>query len=129
MAQSVKCLPSAQVMISQSVSLSPTSGSVLTAQSLEPALDSVSSLSLCPSPAHALSLSVSKINKNIKKNFFNVPLDSIGQMWRLRQFLVSNKLPDAAGVTTTLGEAGAATSPSPSGPPPPQWTGGRLGGQ
>ena len=26
------------------------------------------SLSLCPSPAHALSLSVSKINKNILKN-------------------------------------------------------------
>ena len=36
---------------------------VLTAHSLEPALDSASpSLSLCSSPAHALSLSVSKIN-------------------------------------------------------------------
>ena len=32
----------AQVMISQSVSLSPVSGSVLTAQNLEPVLDSVS---------------------------------------------------------------------------------------
>ena len=40
-AQSVKGLTSAQVMISQFVSLSPASGSVLTAQSLEPALDSV----------------------------------------------------------------------------------------
>ena len=52
----------AQVMI-RSVSSSPVSGSVLTAWSLEPASDSVSSsLSLCPSPTHALSLSVSKIN-------------------------------------------------------------------
>ena len=48
-AQSVKCATSAQVMISQSVSSSPASGSVLTAQSLEPASDSVSP-SLCPSP-------------------------------------------------------------------------------
>ena len=42
MAQSVKCPTSAQVMISQFVSLSPMSGSVLIAQSLEPASDSVS---------------------------------------------------------------------------------------
>ena len=42
MSQSVKPLTVAQVMISQFVSLSPASGSVLTAQSLEPALDSVS---------------------------------------------------------------------------------------
>ena len=41
-AQSVKCLTLAQVMISQFVSLSPTSGTVLTAQRLKPALDSVS---------------------------------------------------------------------------------------
>ena len=47
----------AQVMISQFTSSSPTSGSVLTAQSLEPALDSVSP-PLCPFPAHALSLSL-----------------------------------------------------------------------
>ena len=57
MAQSIEHLTSAQVMISQSVNLSPASGSVLTAQSLELASDSVS-LSLCPSPAHALYLSV-----------------------------------------------------------------------
>ena len=52
-------------MISQFVGSSPTSGSVPTAQGLDPALDSVS-LSVCPSPAHTLSLSVSlsKINKN-----------------------------------------------------------------
>ena len=41
-AQSVKRLISAQVTISQSVSSSPTSGSVLTTQSLEPVSDSVS---------------------------------------------------------------------------------------
>ena len=66
MAQSVERPTSAQVVISQSLISSPASGSVLTAQSLEPASDSVSP-SLCPSPAHALSLSVSKINRNIKK--------------------------------------------------------------
>ena len=41
-AQSVKRLISAQVMISRSVSSSPVLGSVLTAQSLEPVSDSVS---------------------------------------------------------------------------------------
>ena len=45
-----------RVMISQFVGSSPTSGSVLTARSLEPASDSVSP-SPCPSSAHALSLS------------------------------------------------------------------------
>ena len=49
MAQSVEHLTSAQVTISRIMGLSPTSGSVLTAQSLEPASDS-GSLSLCPSP-------------------------------------------------------------------------------
>ena len=41
-AQSVERLTSAQVTISWSVSSSPASGSVLTAQSLEPVSDSVS---------------------------------------------------------------------------------------
>ena len=41
-AQSVERPTSAQVMISRLVSSSPASGSVLTAQSLEPASDSVS---------------------------------------------------------------------------------------
>ena len=41
-AQLVKRPTSAQVTISQSVGSSPTSGSVLTAQSLEPVSDSVS---------------------------------------------------------------------------------------
>ena len=57
MAQLVKHPTSAQVMNSRLVSSSPASGSVLTAQSLEPALDSVSpSLSAHPRLAPCLSL-------------------------------------------------------------------------
>ena len=48
-AQLVEGPTSGQVMISRFVGWNPASGSVLTAQSLEPALDSVS-FSLCPSP-------------------------------------------------------------------------------
>ena len=55
-AQSVKRPTSAQVMISWFMDLSPASGSVLTAQILDPASDSVSP-SLCSFPAHDLSLS------------------------------------------------------------------------
>ena len=54
----VKRQTSAQVMISRVMSSSPASGSVLTAQSLEPALDSVSPLCL-PLPC-SCSLSVSQ---------------------------------------------------------------------
>ena len=50
MAQSVERLTSAQVMISQFVSVSPALGSVLTTQSLEPALDSVSPSLFAPAP-------------------------------------------------------------------------------
>ena len=62
-AQLVMHLTSAQVTISPSLSLNPTSGSVLTTQNLEPALDSVPpslSLSLsAPSPlVFCLSLSL-----------------------------------------------------------------------
>ena len=68
-AQLVKRPTSAQVMISWFVSSSPASGSVLTAQSLKPDLDSVSPSLSVPPPTHALSLSLSlslsKINKNI----------------------------------------------------------------
>ena len=53
MAQSVKRLTSAQVMIAWFMSSSPESGSVLTAQSLEPAWDSVS-------PSLSLSLKMNK---------------------------------------------------------------------
>ena len=56
LAQSVVRPTSAQVMVLWFVTSSPALGSVLTARSLEPGSDSVS-LSLCPSPACALSLS------------------------------------------------------------------------
>ena len=55
-------------MISQFVGLSPALGSVLMAQSLEPASDSVSP-SLSAPPPLMLCLSPSKINKNIFKKF------------------------------------------------------------
>ena len=61
-AQSVKGLTSAQVMLSRFVSSSPMSGSVLTAQSLEPASDSVSPPLSAP-PLLMLCLSVSHKNK------------------------------------------------------------------
>ena len=54
----------AQVMISWSVSSSSVLGSVLTAQSLEPALDSVSPFLSGPP---LLILSLSKLNKYFKK--------------------------------------------------------------
>ena len=53
-AQSVKPLTSVQVMISQFVSSSPASGSVLTAQSLEP-LQMLCLPSLCAPPSCELS--------------------------------------------------------------------------
>ena len=60
-AQLVKFLTSAQVMLLQLMGLSPVSGSVLTAQSLEPASDSVSpSLSAPPLLPLSLSLSLSQ---------------------------------------------------------------------
>ena len=65
-AQSVKHQTSTQVMVSRFVGSSPTSGSVLTAQSLEPASDSVSP-SLSVPPLLTLCLSLSKINKHLKK--------------------------------------------------------------
>ena len=67
-AQSVEHPTSAQVMISQLVSSSPASGSVLTLQSLEPASDSVSPCLSAPPPL-TLCVSLSTINKQ-SKNFF-----------------------------------------------------------
>ena len=61
-AQSFERPTSAQVMISRLVSSSPTSGSVLTAQGLETASDSLSPLSLLLPCSHPVSLS--KINKD-----------------------------------------------------------------
>ena len=63
MAQSVKRPTSAQVMISWFVGSSPTSGPVLTAQSLEPPLDSVSPALSAPP---LLVLCLSKMNKTLK---------------------------------------------------------------
>ena len=64
-AQPVERPTSAQVTISWFSSSSPVSGSVLTA---EPGacFGFCVSLSLCPSHTHALSLSLSKINKHLK---------------------------------------------------------------
>ena len=65
MAQSVKRPTSAQVVILWFVGSGPASGSVLTAQSLKPALDSVSpSLSAPPPLVLALFLSLSLKNKH-----------------------------------------------------------------
>ena len=63
-AQSVQRLTSAQVMISRFVGSSPASGSVLTAQSLKAASDSVSpSLSLLLPSLHPFCLCLSLKNK------------------------------------------------------------------
>ena len=64
MAQSLKHSTSAQVMISQFVSLSLASGSVLTAQSLEPAWESESPPLSAPS---LLALYPSLKNKHLRK--------------------------------------------------------------
>ena len=66
MAQSVKRLTPAQVMISWFVSFSPESGSVLTAQSLEPTSDSVSPLSLPLPCSCSVSFCFSIINKTLR---------------------------------------------------------------
>ena len=66
--QLVKCPTSAQVMMSQLVSSSPASDSVLIARSLEPASDSVSLFHSAPlSLVLSLSLSLSLSLKNKKK--------------------------------------------------------------
>ena len=67
LAQSVKPPTSAQAVISRFVSSSPAAGSVLSAQGLEPASDSVSPSLSVPPPltlclSFSVSLSLSKIN-------------------------------------------------------------------
>ena len=69
-AQSVECLTSAQVMVPRFMASSPVLGSVLTAESLESASESVSpslSLSAPPPLVLCLCLSHSKINEHLKK--------------------------------------------------------------
>ena len=66
-AQSVRCPTSAQVMISWFWSSSPAPGSVLAAQSLEPAWDSVSPCLSLPLPdpcSFSVSVSLSKTNQH-----------------------------------------------------------------
>ena len=53
-------------MISRSVNFNPTLGSVVTAQSLKPALDSVYP-SLCPSPAPTVSVKNKQTSKKLKQ--------------------------------------------------------------
>ena len=66
--QWVKRPTSAQVKVSRFIGLSPASGSVLTAQSLEPVSGSVSpSLSLLLPCMHSVSVSLSLSKINIKK--------------------------------------------------------------
>ena len=65
MTQLVKHLTSTQVMISRFVSSTPASGSVLIAQSLEPASDSVSPLLSAPPPL--MLCLYQKMNKHLKK--------------------------------------------------------------
>ena len=100
MAQLVKCLTSAQVMILRFMSSSPALGSVLIAQSLEPASDSVSPslsapllLTLCLSVC--LSLSLSKIN--IKKAA-EIPHSS-GD-WKSGTKAPANLVPDESSLPT-----------------------------
>ena len=64
-AQFIGCPTSAQVMISQFASSSPTSGSVLAAKSLESASDSVSPSPLSAPPPLTLCLSLSQKKKKI----------------------------------------------------------------
>ena len=63
MAQSVKHPTSAQVMISWFMGSCPASGSVLPAQSLEPALDSLSSSHSVLPRSHYVSLCLNNNNK------------------------------------------------------------------
>ena len=74
-APSVKCLTPARVMISQFVISSPALGSVLTAQNLEPASDSVSlSVSAPPPLVFSLFLSLSNTYKHRKKAVLKIRL-------------------------------------------------------
>ena len=73
----------------------PALGSVLTAQSLEPASDSVSpSLSAAPLPPRSHSVSLSKIN--IKKNFFKENKQDFYRIYQQLEVSKSGCWPNAA---------------------------------
>ena len=78
MAQSVKRLTSAQIMVLQLVGSSPTSGSGLTAQESGGCFGCWVFLSLCPSPTHTLS--VSFYHKNKRFNYFTLPPPLLSQL-------------------------------------------------
>ena len=84
---------SAQVTISQSVSSGPTSGSVLTAQSLEPASRSVSP-SLSAPPLLTLCLSVTQKLINITKK--NLKIQD-GFQWLVKGSIQGPKITKALG--------------------------------
>ena len=91
MAQLVGCPTLAQVMISWFMSSSPTLGSVLTAQSLEPALDSVS-----PFLSNPPLLSLSKINnKHLKKLLISELEQWTGAGWVGLYFTAPSQSPSA----------------------------------
>ena len=91
MAQWIKCPTSAQVMISQFVGSSPTLGSVLTAQSLEPAFDSVS-----PSLSGPPLLVFSEKNQNKQKQ--NLKKKTHKVRYKLANVLQGSKLHTTFGV-------------------------------
>ena len=98
-AQSVKHPTLVQVMIYRFMSLSPTLGSVLTAQSLEPASDSVSpSLSAPPQLTLSLSLSLSLSKISIKKKK-SLMLSRVFRRMHIPTFLDPHTLLTAGSVT------------------------------
>ena len=117
MAQSVECLTSTQVMISWSVSSSPTSGSVLTAQSLEPASDSVSPSLSAPSPL-MLCLSLFKIN--IKRGAWVAQLVTrpTSAQVMIPRFVGSNHVSGSVLTARSPEPVLDSVSPSLSAPPP-----------
>ena len=82
LAQSDKRPTLGQGMISQSVGSSPVSGSVLTAQNLDPASDSVSP-TLSDPPPFMLYLSLSQKEMNVKKKNLNCSIQIVIQPWIL----------------------------------------------
>ena len=85
MAQSVKGPTSAQVMILWFVGLSPTSGSVLTAQSLELASDSVFP-SLSAPPLLMLCVSLSNIINIFKKRLHHLCPETLSEVYPLHYY-------------------------------------------
>ena len=118
MAQFVKCLTLAQVMILQFVGLSPGSGSVWTARSLEPASDSVSHPLSAPL-LFVLSLSLSKINKTSRGAWVaqSVKHPTSAQV-TISRSVGSSPVSGSGLMARSLEPASDSVSPSLSAPPP-----------